>query len=81
MYFWKKGIYHNPKFKDHFVVCDVALHNGCFWKILSKKYSKTISKIEVCLKYFFDKKIPQNIHCANARARTKISFWTVLSLT
>ena len=38
MYFWKKGIYHNPKFKDHFVVCDVALHNGCFWKILSKKY-------------------------------------------
>ena len=39
MYFWKKGIYHNPKFKDHFVVCDVALHSGNFWEILSKKYT------------------------------------------
>ena len=42
MYFWKKGIYHNRKFKDHFVVCDVALHNGSFWEILSKKYLKHI---------------------------------------
>ena len=37
MYFWKKEIYHNSKFKGHFVVCDVVLHNGCFWGFLSKK--------------------------------------------
>ena len=47
MYFWKKGIYHNPKFKDHFVVCDVALHNGNFWEILSKKYMVETSK-KIC---------------------------------
>ena len=38
MYLWKKEIYHNSKFKGHFVVCDVSYIMAAFGDFCPKNF-------------------------------------------